>query len=43
MSTIFNPYNPNQWELNNIEVPTKSELEIALNYLNKVHKKFTKK
>jgi hypothetical protein len=33
MTTIYNPYNPNQWELNNIPVPTKLEHEIVLEYL----------
>jgi hypothetical protein len=34
MTTIYNPYNPNQWELNNIEVPTNEEYEVAIDYLD---------
>jgi hypothetical protein len=37
MSTIFNPYNPNKWEVD-ITIPTIQEYDIAINYFRSKHK-----
>jgi hypothetical protein len=38
MPTIYNPYNPNKWEID-ITAPTIQEHEIALDYFRSRHKK----